>query len=685
MFDVNYLKAIKKEKRLTNKQISEKSGIPLGTVNKIFSGSASVKVETYNKLKGSLTDEQSIVNDGTVRVACCNIEVKIASPTDNAQSICKKVMEYSLKGANVIVFPEMALTGATVQDLLYQRQLLSGVESAIEQIKSFSQNVNALIFVGAPLLIDGKLYDTAICFCKGKILGVTPKYNLSLEQSRYFSVLDNSRRITLCGQETVFGSVVYKNTLMPLMKVGVEISSDLIAPIAPSSRLCSSGASLIVNLSATPEIVGRAELRLNSTISESYRCTCAYALVDAGRGESTTDNVWGGHKIIAENGKLIAESKPFSETDLIAEVDLEYIENKRVRSSFLQAEAEHVEFSLEVGGESQRLYDKAPFIPTDKKEFEARAEQILTMQAEGLIKRVEHTKCKSLVLGISGGLDSALAMLVCVRAFKKLKRSLKDIIAITMPCFGTSDRTYQNAVGLTNGLGLTLRRVDIGNSVLSHFADIGHNPDEHNTTYENAQARERTQVLMDIANKEWGLVVGTGDLSELALGWATYNGDHMSNYGVNGSIPKTLVKALVLYEADKIGGQVGKHLRDIVDTPVSPELIPAEQGKIKQKTEDLVGPYILHDFFLYHFLSSGFTPKKIYGIACRSFKDEFDEATIHKWLVTFVKRFFAMQFKRSCLPDGVGVGSVGLSPRNGFKMPSDALCKLWLEELEKDN
>ncbi len=683
MYDINYLKTIKKEKKFTNLQIAEKSGIPLGTVNKIFSGNTSVKVQTYNKLKNVLEQNDNGVSNGTVGVALCNIDLAIASPLQNAEKICQKTTEYALKGASVIAFPEMALTGTTVGDLLYQRRLHDGVLSALEYIVNYSKNINALILVGAPLIVGGQQYSVAVCFCKGKILGVTPKTNLSEEQRRYFSVLDKTKKITLCGQETVFGSVVYKNTLMPSLKVGVELSEDLILPISPSSNLCMQGANLIVNLSATPEIVGRQEIRLSSALSQSYRGICAYMLVDTGKGESTTDSVWGGHKLVAENGKLIAESKPFAYQDLFSQVDLEYIENKRLKEGFVCKEEDEVEFDLTVGG-MERVYSKTPFIPTDKKDFEKRAELILTMQAEGLIKRVEHTNSKTLVLGISGGLDSALAMMVCVRAFKKLKRNLKDIIAVTMPCFGTSDRTYQNAVGLTNGLGLTLKKVEITKSVLSHFEDIGHNPQEHNTTFENAQARERTQVLMDIANKEWGLVVGTGDLSELALGWATYNGDHMSNYGVNGSIPKTLVKALVLYEADKLGGQVGKHLKDIVDTPVSPELIPTEQGKIKQKTEDLVGPYILHDFFLYHFLSSGFTPVKIYKIACQTFKGEFDEQTVYKWIVNFVKRFFAMQFKRSCLPDGVGVGSVGLSPRNGYKMPSDANCKLWLDQLEKE-
>jgi len=682
MFDIKLLKTIKQEKKITNKQIAEKSGVPLGTINKIFSGSASVKVETYNKIKLALLDKDLNSSDGTVRVACANINLKIASPIENAGLICKKSAELALNGANIIVFPEMVLTGASCGDLLFQRELIFGVESAITQIKDFSENLNALIFVGSPLVIGGKLYNTAICFCKGKIIGVIPKTNLSIDERRYFVSADCAKKIILCGQETDFGSLVLSNTLMPLLKIGVELSGDLLAPIPPSSRLCEQGANLIINLSATPEIVGRDNLRANLVSSQSYRGICAYVLVDTSLGESTTDNVWGGHKIVAEYGKIIAESKPFENEQILAEIDLEYIENKRIKSSLNTTQATLVPFELEISGSSKRVYSKTPFIPTDKQEFKSRAELILTMQAEGLAKRVAHTNSKTLVLGISGGLDSALAMLVCVRAFKKLGKNLKEIIAVTMPCFGTSQRTYQNAVGLTEGLGLTLKKVEIGDSVLSHFKDIGHNPEEHDTAYENAQARERTQVLMDIANKEWGLVVGTGDLSELALGWATYNGDHMSNYGVNGSIPKTLVKALVLYEANKIGGKVRQYLKDIVDTPVSPELIPTEQGNIKQKTEDLVGPYILHDFFLYHFLSSGFSPKKIYAIACRTFEKEFDEQTIKKWLTNFVRRFFAMQFKRSCLPDGVGVGSIGLSPRSAYKMPSDATSKLWLDEIE---
>ncbi len=683
--DIKLLKAIKKQRKITNKELAEKSGVALGTVNKILSGNTDLKVQTYNKLKSALEGEDNYYNDGVVRVACCNIELKIASPIENARAICDKISWASIKSANLIVFPEVTLTGITAKDLFLQRTLLVGVEEALYTIKNFSEKVGALIIVGTPLLVEGNLYNTAVCFCKGKIIGVTPKTNLTVEEHRYFATFDGVKTIKLCGEQTSFGSVVYKNLLMPQMKVGVEISTDLLSLTPPSSILCNAGANIIVNLSATAEMVGRAEVRLSQVLSQSYRGTCAYILTDTGRGESTTDSVWGGHKIITENGKLIAESKPLEFKDIIAEVDLELIENKRIKNNFKTSKGEEVNFELEILGESRRVYSKTPFIPENKKQFNIRAEQILSMQAEGLAKRVKHTNSKTLILGISGGLDSALAMLVCVRACKLLNKNLKDIIAVTMPCFGTSERTYNNAVDLTEGLGLTLKKVDIKNSVLSHFADIEHDPEDKSVTYENAQARERTQVLMDLANKEWGMVVGTGDLSELALGWATYNGDHMSNYGVNGSIPKTLVKALVLYEAERFGGKVGKCLKDIVDTPVSPELIPAEKGVIKQKTEDLVGPYLLHDFFLYHFLSSGFSPRKIYNMALRTFKGEFDGATIHKWLVNFVRRFFAMQFKRSCLPDGVSVGSVGLSPRGGYFMPSDATSKLWLEEIEKIN
>lgn len=682
--DIKLLKSIKRQRKITNKELAEKSGVALGTLNRILSGNTSVKLETYNKLKNALESDTNCFNEGTVKVACCNIEVKVGSPLENANLICEKIEKVVSKGVNLIVFPEMTLVGVTAKDLLFQRQLLIGVENALYKIKTLSEKVEALIFVGTPLVVEGNLYNTAVCFCKGKIIGVTPKINLSSEEQRYFSTWDGVKTVRVCGEACQMGSLVYANERFPLMKVGVEISNDLVSLIPPSSLLCGQGANLIVNLSATNEIVKRAENRLLQVLSQSYRGTCAYILTDTGRGESTTDSVWGGHKIIAENGKLIAESKPLEFKDIIAEVDLELLENKRLKNNF-KTNGGFVNFELEVLGSSERKYSKTPFIPEDKKQFNIRAEQILNMQAEGLAKRVKHTNSKTLVLGISGGLDSALAMLVCVRACAKLNKNLKDIIAVTMPCFGTSDRTYNNAVDLTEGLGLTLKKVDIKSSVLSHFADIEHDPQDKSVTYENAQARERTQVLMDLANKEWGMVVGTGDLSELALGWATYNGDHMSNYGVNGSIPKTLVKALVLYEADRFGGKVGKCLKDIVDTPVSPELIPTQNGQIKQKTEDLVGPYLLHDFFLYHFLSSGFSPRKIYNMALRSFKGEFDGATIHKWLVNFVRRFFAMQFKRSCLPDGVSVGSVGLSPRGGYFMPSDATSKLWLDEIESIN
>ncbi|HBF44901.1 MAG TPA: NAD(+) synthase, partial [Clostridiales bacterium] len=464
-----------------------------------------------------------------------------------------------------------------------------------------------------------------------------------------------------------------------------EICEDLWVAIPPSTVQALNGATICCNLSASDEVIGKAEYRRQIVSTQSAKNLCAYVYSDACYGESTTDLVFAGHNIIAENGKILNQTELFSGKDAIAEVDVEFLEHERSRFfkySFNVPKCDEVEFDLKTSNFApERKYDKTPFVPTDKERLAERAEFILTMQSNGLKRRLEHTHCKHAVIGISGGLDSALALLVTVRACKLLGKDPKDILAVTMPCFGTTTRTKNNAIKLTELLGVTLKEVDIKESVLKHFLDIGQDESVTDVTYENCQARERTQVLFDIANKNGGIVIGTGDLSELALGWATYNGDHMSSYAVNVSIPKTLVRHLVAYEAQKYGKEIGNVLTDILLTPVSPELIPAENDKIKQKTEDLVGPYILHDFFLYYFLRAGFSPKKIFEIALDTFKDEFDAKTILKWLEIFIKRFFSQQFKRSCIPDGVKVGTVTLSPRGDWRMPSDANATVWLDSL----
>lgn len=694
MIDLNYLKAIKKQKKITNKQLSESCGIPLGTINKILSGETELKLSAYEKIKKSLTGKSEAKCDlGMVKVGAFNFDIKLASVGENAKRIKEKLSFCVSSGVSVAVFSELSLTGYTVSDLFYQSELLQKCESALKELKEFSCDLPVVFFVGAPLKFDGKIYNCSVCFCNGKILGVNakkfvPDYNEFYETRVFCPCPEENKIVDFLGEKVLFGNkIIYKNKLMPSMKIGVEICEDLWVAFPPSTTHAINGATISLNLSASNEVVGKADYRKQLICTQSAKNVCCYVYSDACFGESTTDLVFAGHNLVVENGKVLAESKLFKGEDAVAEVDLDYLEYERskfFKYDFSVPKCDVVEFELLAQNfVSERIYPKTPFVPSDKEHLNKRAELILDMQSYALKRRLDHIRPKSAVIGISGGLDSALALLVTVRAFKLCGKSTKDILAVTMPCFGTTTRTKNNAVKLTELLGVTLKEVDIRPAVLQHFKDIGQDESVTDVTYENSQARERTQVLFDIANKTGGIVIGTGDLSELALGWATYNGDHMSSYSVNCSVPKTLVRHLVEYEAKRYGKEICAVLTDILLTPVSPELIPAENDKIKQKTEDLVGPYVLHDFFLYYFVRAGFSPKKIYSIALRTFKDEFSPQTVLKWLEIFIKRFFSQQFKRSCVPDGVKVGTVSLSPRGDWRMPSDAYCDVWLQEINE--
>ena len=637
---------------------------------------------------------------GFVKVASAIPAVKVADCKFNAQQIDTQIAIADGKGVQIIVFPELCITGYSCADLFGQTLLLEEAEIALMQIMNNTRQMDIISIVGMPIGVNSILLNCAVAFQKGKILGVVPKTYLpnhkeSAEQ-RWFSpasVITDSN-IRLCGQLVPFGKNLLFDT--PETCFGIELADDLWAPVPPSSSLALRGAEIIFNPSADVESIGKHAYLHSLLAQQSARCLSGYVLSSCGFGESTTDVVFGGNGLIYENGTLLASSERFSLKDqlIISEIDVERLRNDRRANTLFSANLKdfNEETMIHVGSELvnqrdlilTRSIDPHPFVPKGDT-LNQRCEEICEMQVMGLAKRLVHTNSKTVVVGISGGLDSTLALLICVRTFDKLNLSRKGIIGITMPGFGTTDRTYNNALHLMSSLGITTHEISIKEACIQHFKDIDHDMTKHDVTYENGQARERTQILMDYANKVNAMVIGTGDLSELALGWATYNGDHMSMYGVNASIPKTLVKYLVNWVAlNGVDYESRNTLLDIVDTPISPELIPAdEQGNIKQKTEDLVGPYELHDFFIYHFLRHGFRPSKIFFLASTAFRGEYTEDVIKKWLTTFCRRFFMQQFKRSCLPDGPKVGSVGLSPRGDWKMPSDACATLWLKECEE--
>lgn len=635
------------------------------------------------------------MKDGFIRVAAATPEIQVADCMYNREQVERMMREAEKNQASMIVFPELCLTGYTCGDLFLQELLLKRCLDELEQLLEVSRGGHMLSVIGMPLDVNGKLYNVAVVFQSGKILGVIPKtfipnYSEFYEARHFERGIKKPVRMTLAGQETWFGTqLLFKCTNMPGLVIGGEICEDLWAPNPPSVSHALAGATVIFNLSASDEVAGKSDYRKTLVSGQSARLICGYIYAGAGDGESTTDLVFSGHNLICENGTCLAESKSFENGIIYADLDLGRMNSERRRmTTFIQNEDRDyvwVPFETEVQDlKLNRPIDSRPFIPSNDEKWHKRCEEILNIQAVGLKKRLAHTHCQNAVVGISGGLDSTLALLVAVRAFDMLGMDRKKIMAVTMPCFGTTDRTYQNACKLVEYLGADLHEVSIRESVTLHFRDIDQNPDCHDVTFENAQARERTQVLMDLANQRGGMVIGTGDLSELALGWATYNGDHMSMYAVNASVPKTLVRHLVEYYAEVLAeNELKTVLEDILDTPVSPELIPPKEGEITQKTEDLVGPYELHDFFLYQMIRFGYSPAKIYRLAKIAFEGEYSSETILKWMKNFYHRFFTQQFKRSCVPDGPKVGSVALSPRGDWRMPSDASANLWKAELEK--
>ena len=697
------------------------------------------------------------MKDGFIKVAAGTPDVQVADCEFNATEIIKMVREMEAEGARVMVFPELCITAYTCGDLFWQENLLEEAKVQLMRIAEETADVDAIIFVGLPLEYKGKLYNVAAGLNHGEILGFVPKtylpnYNEFYEARYFTSGEDVDGTVTIrrseyglhhdeemTDEDVEFGleaevealeeedsfeeleeideepdyidedeteefdevdvpissNILFICQEMPKLKIAAEICEDLWVPNPPSVGHAYHGANLIVNLSASDEVVGKDSYRKSLVSAQSARLLCGYIYATAGEGESTQDVVYGGHNLIAENGTILAESRRFVNGALYADLDIHRLDNERRRMTTcrfvpdLAPEGQDVFYNEVYFNAGRgvtpltRKFDSRPFVPGIKEERERRCDEILNIQAMGLKKRLAHIHCQNAVIGLSGGLDSTLALLVTVRAFDMLGMPREKITAVTMPCFGTTDRTYNNACQLSECLGATLKEVNIREAVNLHFRDIGHDPEVHDVTYENGQARERTQILMDIANQSGGIVIGTGDLSELALGWATYNGDHMSMYAVNASVPKTLVRHLVRYYADTCeDAKLSEILLDILDTPVSPELLPPKDGVISQKTEDLVGPYELHDFFLYYMLRWTFPPKKIFRLAQNAFAGEYDDETILKWLKTFYRRFFMQQFKRSCLPDGPKVGSVAVSPRGDLRMPSDACAKLWLKQIE---
>lgn len=632
------------------------------------------------------------MKDGFVRVAAITPSVRVADIEYNKESIKKHIKQEYRKGTKIAVFPELCITAYTCNDLFFQSILIDKAKEALAEIIEFSRNMDMLICIGIPWEHNSKLYNTISFIKGGKLLGLVPKKNLpnynEFYEVRYFTKgMEQAVYTDFFGQSIPMGiNLLFRCENMRDIVVGAEVCEDLWVPNPPSICHAMAGANIIVNSSASNALACKKEYREGLVVSQSARLVLAYIYANAGEGESTQDLVFSGHNLIAENGVLLAAT----EDDMAAvraDIDVDRLSLDRKRLNTFEDNYSDkytvVDFKFDIEElELSRYISSSPFIPASDKDIEKRCEEILNIQVLGLKKRLAHIGAKKVVLGISGGLDSTLAIIVAAKTFDMAGIDRQGILAVTMPGFGTTDRTYNNACKLTRLLGAKLEEINISEAILLHFRDIGHDVNVHNITYENAQARERTQILMDIANRDGSIVIGTGDLSELALGWATYNGDHMSMYAVNSSVPKTLIRYLVKYYADISGKEVSGVLYDILSTPVSPELLPSTDGNISQKTEDLVGPYELHDFFLYYLLRYGFAPKKIYRLAKIAFENKYSDEIIHKWLSVFYKRFFSQQFKRSCMPDGPKVGTVALSPRGDLRMPSDAMSKLWLKEVE---
>jgi len=630
------------------------------------------------------------MKDGFIKVAAATPKIKVADPVYNTEEILKIIDETEKNGASILVFSELTISGYTCGDLFSQQPLLTECKNQLLRIVKATKKKDMLVVVGCPIIVNQKLYNCAVVINQGEILGIVPKTHLpnysEFYELRHFTSGEGLDEMVMIGEEyiTVCANQVFTCENIPELVIACEICEDLWVPLPPSTYHAMAGATVICNPSASVETTTKESYRRSLVSNQSARLLAAYIYADAGEGESTQDVVYSGHHLICENGSVLAEAKRFTNEIIYADIDVQKLAaERRKMTSFPGGKVgDYIEqtFSLKIKeNKITRTFPKAPFVPDNQDERDKRCDEILSLQSMGLKKRLEHTNCKHAVVGISGGLDSTLAVLVTARAFDLLDIPRENLICVTMPCFGTTDRTYQNAVSLIKELGATLKEVRIEKAVRQHFADIGHDENNHDVTYENSQARERTQILMDMANQYNGMVIGTGDMSELALGWATYNGDHMSMYAVNCSVPKTLVRYLVLYYAETTENKkLSEVLMDVLDTPVSPELLPPVDGVISQKTEDLVGPYELHDFFLYYMLRFGFPKAKLYRMAKQTFDGVYDDETIKKWLDKFYWRFFSQQFKRSCLPDGPKVGSVAVSPRGDLRMPSDASPAAWL-------
>ncbi len=641
--------------------------------------------------------------DGFIRVGAATPKGRVADPQWNREQMEAIMKTCSQEGVKILVFPELAITGYTCGDLFLQFSLIRRAKEELRKLMEASKGLDMVVVAGTPWEHKGKLYNTAAVIFEGELLGLIPKTHIpnysEFYEMRYFEPAGKEPVLTdFYGDKVIMGAnVLFQCENVPGLTIAAEICEDVWAPNPPSISHAMAGATVIVNCSASDETTGKDAYRRNLICGQSARLVSGYVYANAGEGESTQDLVFGGQNIIGENGTLLKESVRFTNETIMADLDLERIEAERRRMNTFRpldgAEYLTAAFAYKntewACGEKKgalRFINPSPFVPGNEADRSSRCQEIFMIQAMGLKKRLEHTSSARVVLGLSGGLDSTLALLVCVKAFDMLGLPRNQIRCITMPCFGTTDRTYQNACSMASEVGAELQEIVIKEAVSLHFRDIGHDPDKRDVTYENSQARERTQVLMDIANEIGALVIGTGDMSELALGWATYNGDHMSMYGVNASVPKTLVRHLVKYYAETCEEkELSGILADVLNTPVSPELLPPKEGEIAQKTEDLVGPYELHDFFLYYILRFGYMPGKIYRMACQAFAGEYGEEVILKWLKIFYKRFFSQQFKRSCLPDGPKVGAAAISPRGDLRMPSDASARIWLEELERIN
>ncbi len=629
------------------------------------------------------------MKNGFIKYAAVTPKISVGETVLNAESIITALHLAEKNDVAVAVLPELCITGATCGDMFLSDTLLTAAANALFKITDATSALDVVAVIGLPIKFNYKVYNCAAVLHAGEILGLVPKSDLTKSESRYFAAADtltDSYNTIKIGEEFVplSKNIIFRHSEVDFFRFGIQIGSDLFATANTAEALVSAGATVIVNPAATPFTPENENLSQLIPLAQSLRLSAGYVISNAGCGESTTDNVYSAGKLIAECGEILAESVPFEEEITLSEIDCDRIIKARSQKSLPKRPGDFTDilfFSTVKETEITRSVNRSPFEPDRNRQYFY--EKTLTAAAYGLKKRVEHTHTKKLVMGISGGLDSTLALLTCVRAVKLCGKSAADVIAVTMPCFGTSKRTKSNAEKLCEELGVTLKTVDIKAAVTKHFEDIGHNAEDRNVTYENAQARERTQILMDIANDASGMVIGTGDLSELALGFATYNGDQMSMYGVNATIPKTLIRSLTRYEAERLSGKTGEILIDIVETPVSPELLPPdESGVIAQVTEDLVGPYELHDFFIYNLIKNGFSPKKIYKLACIAFKNDYTPDTVLRWLKTFMRRFLTQQFKRSCMPDGVQVTDISFSPRGSFSMPSDIAAKIWLDELE---